>query len=91
MQRKSQGGLFSLYFREDLEQTQDGNATCERITTGNIKLNIARGDVPIGASPQQWYKVYKHRKWNLIEENRSKYLKRVNAKLSDIELSDLQH
>nr|CDQ04745.1 Bm4080 [Brugia malayi] len=72
-----------LAIREDLEQTQDGNATCERITTGKVKLNpLGDDDLLPGTNPQQWSKVYSRRKWNLIETNRAKYLKRINEKLS---------
>uniref|UniRef100_A0A1I8EU59 CUE domain-containing protein n=1 Tax=Wuchereria bancrofti TaxID=6293 RepID=A0A1I8EU59_WUCBA len=72
-----------LAIREDLEQTQDGNATCERITAGKIKLNpFGNDDLLPGTNPQQWSKVYSRRKWNLIETNRAKYLKRISEKLS---------
>ncbi|EFO20666.1 hypothetical protein LOAG_07822 [Loa loa] len=68
--------------REDLEQTQDGNATCERITAGKIKLSsLENDDLLPGTNPQQWSKVYSRRKWNLIETNRAKYLKRISEKL----------
>ncbi|KAK6102519.1 putative integral membrane protein [Brugia pahangi] len=78
-----------LAIREDLEQTQDGNATCERITTGKIKLNpLGNDDLLPGTNPQQWSKVYSRRKWNLIETNRAKYLKRINEKLS---IEQLKH
>ncbi|VDK41345.1 unnamed protein product [Gongylonema pulchrum] len=78
-----------IAIREDLEKTQDANATCERITTGKINLSeVNKRDVSLGSEPQQWYRTYKHRKWNLIEKNRAKYLKRVSAQLSDIEISE---
>ncbi|MCP9258180.1 hypothetical protein DINM_002691 [Dirofilaria immitis] len=68
--------------REDLEHTQDGNATCERITMGKIKLNpLEIEDLSPGTNPQQWSKIYSHRKWNLIETNRAKYLKRISGQL----------
>lgn len=72
-----------------MEQTQDGNTTCERITTGKIKLNpLENDDLSPGTNPQQWSKVYSHRKWNLIETNRAKYLKRISEKLF---VEQLQH
>lgn len=48
---------------------------------GKIKLNPLENDNLLpGTNPQQWSKVYSHRKWNLIETNRAKYLKRMNEK-----------
>uniref|UniRef100_A0A915Q3B4 CUE domain-containing protein n=1 Tax=Setaria digitata TaxID=48799 RepID=A0A915Q3B4_9BILA len=69
--------------REDLEQTQDGNTTCERITAGKIRVNpLKNDDLSPGTNPQQWSKVYSRRKWNIIETNRAKYLKKNSSKLS---------
>lgn len=79
-----------LLSRDDLEITQDGNVTCERITSGqlsNKNTTLLSNEMPggdgwaVSADPMEWRKTFMNRKWSMIEINRAKYLKRINDKL----------
>ncbi|VDM43233.1 unnamed protein product [Toxocara canis] len=82
-----------ITIRDDLEVTQDGNVTCERIASGmlsNKNTHLVTGDMPggdgwaVSADPMEWRKTFMNRKWAMIEANRAKYLKRINDKLNAI-------
>lgn len=79
-----------LAIREDLDRTQDANVTCERISKGILnddtyKTSTSDGSWTNSADPNDWRKLFMYRKWTMIETNRSKYLRRMQANLSALE------
>ncbi|CAJ0599062.1 unnamed protein product [Cylicocyclus nassatus] len=66
-----------LDIRMELERTRDQQSTVEKIKSGQLQVfPRIMGKVP--SDPSQWKRLFTERKWTLIEDNRKRYLTRLN-------------
>uniref|UniRef100_A0A914W4F2 CUE domain-containing protein n=1 Tax=Plectus sambesii TaxID=2011161 RepID=A0A914W4F2_9BILA len=74
-----------LVIRDDLDKTKSIDVTSNNILEGVLKQEPTTSSSKKAATnkndPASWRALYEERKWNMIEENRQKYIKRKELKL----------
>ncbi|CAI5444448.1 unnamed protein product [Caenorhabditis angaria] len=77
--------------REDLQKTRNQAATITNLKLGKIPKDLNPNlDGKINLDPSSWKSIFSSRKWQMIEENRSKYLQKDGAFVATY-LYDLYH
>ncbi|XGW16129.1 hypothetical protein V3C99_001515 [Haemonchus contortus] len=75
--KQSHPSAHLLDIRMDLERTRDQQATIDRIRFGELRC-FSRIVGKVASDPSDWKRMYTERKWTMIEQNRQRYLERLN-------------